>query len=154
LGNQKINKNKSQKQKSIVMNIVTRSSHHPQPEVKVSNHFPIPKKGFIYNLRKNGFKIRVRHYRHAIAAVTSERTGMGYDKPGLYLVTKDNRKQYSHIQSTGGITELDITFPDGTNVTSKAICSEVDSYCKRLGCYIAFKRAVEIKRSHVQPDLE
>lgn len=134
------------------MNIVTRSSHHPQPEVKVSNHYPIPKKGFIYNLRKNGFKIRVRHYRHAVTAITP---GMDYsDKPGLYLVTKDNRKQYSHIQSTGGVTELDVTFPDGTNITSKAICSESDSYCKRLGCYIAFKRAVEAKRSFVQPDLE
>lgn len=98
----------------------------------------IPRKGIIAALKKRGFKIRVRHYRLALKK----------DENYIYtyLVTRKNAKDFSYISSLGGRTEVDVTFQDGTEVTASAVCSSSDNYCRRLGAYIAFKRAVSLKK--------
>jgi hypothetical protein len=111
-----------------------------QPAGKARKTMPVPKKGFIHDMRKRGFKIRVRHFRVACPAVE---VGMSSPVDGVYLVTKENRKTFSHIWSNGGVTELDVTFPDGVTVVGRATCSLSDSYNKRLGTYIAFRRAAD-----------
>jgi hypothetical protein len=91
----------------------------------------VPNK-FIYHLRKNGLKVRLRHYRYA----------EGPEQPmQLYLVNKHNRNRFTEILNFGGVTEIDVTFNDGKTYTGEAKCSLDDTYCKRVGAYLAFKRA-------------
>ena len=99
----------------------------------------IPRKGIIHSLRKRGFKIRVRHYRWAL--------GKQDDRIRLSLFTSQNRKSFSYISSTGGMTEADVTFPDGETITARSLCNDQDSYCRRLGAYLAFKRAVQTRKT-------
>lgn len=94
----------------------------------------IPRKGIIAQLKARGFKIRVRHYRHVIRKDGAQAE---YE-----LFTRQNRDQFSYVSSLGGYTEVDVTFPDETTITGVAVCSAKDSYCRRLGAYLAFQRAV------------
>ncbi len=91
----------------------------------------VPNK-FIYHLRKNGLKVRLRHFRYAAEP----------NQPfQLHMVNKQNRSRFAEILSFGGITEIDVTFTDGKTYTGESKCSLEDTYCKRVGAYLAFKRA-------------
>lgn len=123
-------------QMNIQMNTQIGSSN----QTPKSNKTFMPKKGIIHHLRKNGFKIRIRHFRYAIPT--------GSSNAGLYLVTHQNRKQFSHIASWGGMTEVDVTFPDGYTTTTSAVCNQADTYCRRTGAYYAFRRAQQRRLSN------
>lgn len=95
----------------------------------------IPRKGIIAQLKARGFKMRVRHYRHVIRKDGAQAE--------FELFTRQNRDLFSYVSSLGGYTEVDVTFPDETTITGVAVCSAKDSYCRRLGAYLAFQRAVK-----------
>lgn len=107
---------------------------------RAASSISIPRKGILHSLRQRGFKIRVRHYRWA---APKDKDPSDF---GLYLVTRQNHKDFSYISSLGGETEVDVTFQDGTTVSAHSICSQEDNYCRRLGAYLAFKRAVRAKK--------
>lgn len=76
----------------------------------------------VHELRQDGCKVRVRHYR------TSKLINEHHSK------VKANEK--------GGRTTVDVTFPDGTEVSGEALCSDQDNYNKKLGVRIALGRAL------------
>ena len=69
-------------------------------------------------LRKNGFKIRVKHFRR--------------HSPSLVKETK------------GGKTVVEVRTPDGKEIKGEAICSSKDNYSKKIGVRIALGRALKI----------
>lgn len=114
-----------------------------KPSSKSLSSIQIPRKGIIASLKKRGFKIRVRHYRWAL-----KKDGDPTKDFYLQLVTRKNAKDFAYISSLGGETEVDVTFQDGSEVTASASCSSKDNYCRRLGAYIAFRRAVAQKKGN------
>lgn len=83
-------------------------------------------------LRKEGYRIRVRHFRktqHGVVAKKEIR-----EKPGYYVV--DPR---------GGRVEVEMTTSTGVQVKSKAECSEQDNYVRRIGTAMAFGLALKAR---------
>ena len=85
----------------------------------------------VQQLRSNGYKVRVLHYR-------------------LY-----NKKQYSYKDilsiyrtsikpkpdSKGGSTQVIIDSPDGKHFIGEAVCSKKENYNKKMGVRIALGRS-------------
>ena len=77
----------------------------------------------VKQLRQSGYKVRVLHARrHELV------------------------KRLGHVSkelcAKGGNTTVEITTPDGKNLTGVASCFNCDSYNKRLGVRIAIGRAL------------
>jgi hypothetical protein len=77
----------------------------------------------VKQLRQSGYKVRVLHTRN-------------------YKLTKRVDGDSKELCAKGGITTIEITTPNGKNVTGVAHCSDCDSYNKRLGVRIAVGRAL------------
>lgn len=90
--------------------------------------------GIVHLLRTKNFKVRIKHYRWV-------RKSDDYDMPAsLKLVTKVNKKEYSEILGNGGLTEVELTTPDGQGFMQQSNCHENDGYNKKLGVRIALGR--------------
>ena len=98
----------------------------------------IPPKGFVYRLRKKGLKLRVKHYRYVQAGDM-----MLGASSSLELVTRQNKSHFMYIDSRGGKTEVEVTLPNGKSAVGVSTCSAEDNYCRRLGTYLAFQRAIK-----------
>jgi hypothetical protein len=89
----------------------------------------------INQLRDAGYKVRVHHLRNF----------KGHE--GLYT-RHDFEVQFSKalysklISPRGGKTVVELTLPNGTDVTDSAVCSMKDQYNRKLGLKIALGRAV------------
>jgi hypothetical protein len=94
---------------------------------------------FVATLRRSGIKIRVRHYRWVVDESDLDES----DSPKfLALIQEDNRRDFI-ILGRGGRTEVDVTMQNGESFSDYAICSEEDTYNKRLGVYLAATRALK-----------
>lgn len=98
----------------------------------------------VYELRKKGHKVRVLHLRKFICFCNI--TGVKliryakYTKP-LTTITKDNNTYFFH--PTGGKTIIEITTTGGNDYTGVALCSDKETYNKKLGVKIALARALK-----------
>jgi hypothetical protein len=77
----------------------------------------------VKQLRQSGYKVRVLHTR-------------------TYKLVKHLDQISKQLLAKGGTTTVEITTPDGKNLTGVAHCSNEDSYSKRLGVRIAVGRAL------------
>lgn len=68
----------------------------------------------VEDLRKSGYKVRVKHYRRA---------------------------SVEGVASRGGKTLVEVTAPDGTTFVGMSRCSRKENFNKRLGVRIALGRA-------------
>lgn len=68
----------------------------------------------VEELRKSGYKVRVKHFR---------------------------RENSDGIVSRGGKTVVEVTAPDGTTFVGMSRCSRKENFNKRLGVRIALGRA-------------
>ncbi len=77
----------------------------------------------VKQLRQSGYKVRVLHTRN-------------------YKLVEHLDNITKQVTAKGGTTTIEITTPDGKNLTGVAHCSNQDSYNKRLGVRIAIGRAL------------
>jgi hypothetical protein len=80
----------------------------------------------VQSLRKAGNKVRVIHYR----AVSKRKLLPAKEVDPTILKPK------------GGKTVVDITTPDGKELTGEAVCSNKDSFNRKMGLAIAVGRAL------------
>ena len=106
--------------KSKIFNMTTHNMNIPQ--------------NFVATLRRSGIKIRVRHYRWVLDESDAPKF--------LALIQEDNRRNFI-ILGRGGRTEVDVTMQNGETFSDYSICSEEDTYNKRLGVYLAATRALK-----------
>lgn len=108
------------------------------PIVKVKPA-PQPPERFVETLRARGIKVRVQHYRwvHTFRGVE------------LHRVSKYGRKQDTKnlvppcpVYQNGGETHVSVQLKDGRTAEGIAVCSTADPYVKKLGVFIAAKRAL------------
>lgn len=87
----------------------------------------------VQQLRQDGYKIRVSHYRRI----------QGPNKD-FYYGFKSTVKPISGevIQQKGGKTIVTVTTPDGISTFGEALCSRKDHFCYKRGCQIALGRAM------------
>lgn len=72
----------------------------------------------VYDLRKNGYKVRVLHHR------------------------KHDNRVLGAVKAKGGMTVVQITTPDGVDLEGSSKCSDKDLYNKRVGVQVALGRAL------------
>lgn len=85
----------------------------------------------VAQLRQEGWKVRVTHYR--------------YSKFDNKLYRQDQFEKYARsisMAERGGRTEISLTSPSGVSATGVAECSKKDNYNKKLGVRIALNRAL------------
>jgi len=115
------------------------------PVVKVKPA-PQPPARFVETLRARGIKTRIHHYRYVDDPVIGT---------NLAHVSKYERKRRTelknlneiafpppHIFQNGGQTHVSVQLPDGREAKGVAVCSTADPYVKKLGVWIATKRAL------------
>lgn len=100
---------------------------------------PQPPERFVETLRARGIKVRVQHYRWVNPY---SEPWFGFE---LARVSKFDRKRSGYapfIGQNGGETHVSVQLPDGREAKGVAVCSTADLYNKRLGVWIAAKRAL------------
>lgn len=115
---------------SPIMTVYTLGQPAPTPQ---------PPKRFVETLRTRGIKVRVQHYRW-VSDLSAQRFGWE-----LARVSKFDRKRSGNapfIGQNGGETHVSVQLPDGREAKGVAVCSTADLYNKRLGVWIAAKRAL------------
>ena len=88
----------------------------------------------VQELRSNGYKVRVSHFRRVGKKLMSRRD---FEESGFGDVWGDV------IQPFGGMTLIEVTDPNGITVESKALCQSEENYNKRIGVSIALGRALK-----------
>jgi hypothetical protein len=109
-----------------------------EPEKTISLQ---PPARFVEILRARGIKVRVQHYRWVDTFEGAE----------LHRISKYNRKidiknliPLDPIFQNGGETHVSIQLQDGREAKGVAVCNTTDLYNKRLGVWIAAKRALAV----------
>ena len=92
-------------------------------------------KNFVYNLRRSGIKVRIKHYRWVYDHNTNDYF--------LAHVTKENKKYLVIDDARGGRTGVEVTMQNGKSYSANAICHYADNYNKRYGVYTAATRALK-----------
>ena len=113
------------------------------PPVKVHTAPHIPEH-FIETLRSRGITVRAKHYRWV-----TPKTSPWLDSL-LVRISKHERKSALNapiILQNGGETYVTVTMPDGREADGVAVCSTADPYVKRLGVYLATKRALAVLKT-------
>ena len=104
-------------------------------KAKTTNHIAsidVPRR-FVETVEHSGAKVFVQHYRWVTTKpITCERY--------LEHVTDKNHNQFV-VESKGGLTKVQVVLKDGRKLEGESICSEMDNYDKKLGTYLAIKRA-------------
>lgn len=91
----------------------------------------------IKELRQSGYKVRVTHMRRYYRLDACGRP---------YILELAKWQTASPIQCAlpkGGCTLVEITTPEGFNLTVTSACSKKDNYCKKSGVAHALKRVPE-----------
>jgi len=83
-------------------------------------------------LRKWGIKVAVRHYRQV--------HGLGLQR---VKSLRENNIPGNDWKARGGMTEAEITLPQGQKFYGKVRCAKVDNYHKRTGTYLALLKAMD-----------
>ena len=88
----------------------------------------------IESLRKDGYKVRVIHYRENTSGTLMSTRELKHrnDEYGEELI----------ILSKGGKTHIDITSPDGPTFSGESYCSLKDGFNRKMGNSIALERAL------------
>lgn len=94
------------------------------------------------DLKKMGFSFRTRHLRfyHPIDNKTLVATGYMPAQP----IRPRGRKRTLFPFPRGGVTEVDVIWPDGKITTGRAFCSPKDNYNRREGAKMALDRAIVV----------
>lgn len=97
----------------------------------------------VQQLRDNGFKVSVAHYR----LVDSPDTNVHFPRTVAYNATLMHesvvKKDKLVAWPGGGITFVMVTSPDGVNSTAYATCIPKDNFNKKLAVKIALGRALK-----------
>ena len=83
----------------------------------------------VESLRKSGHKVRVVHTR--------------YNQEGNLIPY--SRKKKGEVSPKGGVSEVEVTFPDGSTFESEALCSKKDHFCYGKGVAICLGRIFKQK---------
>lgn len=83
----------------------------------------------IQELRNNGYKVRVLHFRDKVFKNKMDSNQHGYDSP------------------KGGLTRVIIDSPTGEHFEGQSKCSKKDNYNKKLGVRIALGRSGVISKT-------
>jgi hypothetical protein len=83
-------------------------------------------------LRKYGAKVYINHFRHV--------KGQGVQKTRKLFAAGIEAKTF---EPRGGATQATVEFPNGDVYRAKIKCSRKDSFCRRLGLYLALESALE-----------
>ena len=95
----------------------------------------------LQQLKNNGFKVRVTHFRRAYMS-NGEINDCPRSEIEKYGAIDDGRSIYSgSIMARGGKTKVEITKPDGTVLVGIAKCHPKDNYNKSEGILRAIKKA-------------
>lgn len=100
---------------------------------------PQPPARFVETLRQRGIKVRVQHHRWSLPTTNP------WEAPKLVRVSKYERKQLERLPiifQNGGETHVSVQLPDGREAKGVAVCSTADQYHKKVGVYVATKRAL------------
>jgi hypothetical protein len=100
---------------------------------------------YLQGLRQRGYKVKIRHKR-AYKGFNKLMTRGEYemlvkDQPTNLLVPSFAYRDL--VESKKGLTEVEITKPDGTVILERAECSQNENYDKRRGLKIALGRAMK-----------
>lgn len=99
------------------------------------NSIPQPPERFVETLRSRGIKVRVKHYRW-----------VAYDnevfKARISKFERKNSVLQPRILQNGGETHVTVELSDGRTAQGIATCNTSDLYNKRVGVWIAAKRAL------------
>jgi hypothetical protein len=107
--------------------------------------YPSPTKVLLPALRKQGIKVRIRHARRCL--VGDPMSGMSYDTlPTNLIDVYDANGSLMDILPHGGLTTVDLLFPDGKSYTGVAKCSEQDRFNRHEGIHIATQRALAVRK--------
>lgn len=98
----------------------------------------------VYSFRKQGVKVRVTHRRlhrfftgnKIVEKLLGKHEVAGYNKKNW---------QFLGYNSHGGETQVDLTFPDGSNFTGLAQCLETEPFVRTYGIDKAIGRALSAK---------
>lgn len=94
----------------------------------------------VESLRKNGYKVRVQHFRPIYSKLDEDEAARKYDG-GLIPYSRKSRVK-PPIYSKGGKTIVEITSPEGVEMKGEAICSDKDVFSYKLGVKVALGRAL------------
>jgi len=103
----------------------------------------------IHELRKQGYKVRINHYRYvasrnpSIPSTKLIATHVAPTVPTLERLTKEDKRnrKYGYVDAKGGLTEVEITAPNGgTTEVRAAQCNRKDAFNRRLGIRICLGR--------------
>ena len=114
-------------------------------KIHTTPHIP---EHFIETLRARGIKVRARHYRWVCS-----KTSPWLDFQ-LTRISKHERKSAINapvILQNGGETHVTVRLADGREADGIAECNVQDPYVKRLGVYIATKRALAALKAQDKP---
>jgi hypothetical protein len=93
----------------------------------------------VASLRRQGHKVRVSHKRPFLVSSYSDEIELlarhEAEEKGVWDTN------YGPLQA-GGITSVEITYPNGETVRGEAKCSDDQGFYKQLGTYIAVGRAL------------
>lgn len=130
------------------------------------------KSNIVESLRKNGYSVRITHYRdYNLVRVYDEKSEEYIVVDDIYNIDLDLLEEatgknvadmtgvaqhqlpkslHKYVTTHGGVTTAEITAPDGTEVFGKAECSVSDNFNRRLGVKLALKRALQqLKNEHI-----
>lgn len=96
----------------------------------------------IKELRANGYKVRVNHYRVENGIYTSK-TPKEIRKNYDYYLHKNRDITGQYRAPKGGKTCIDITDPTGRNSSGVSLCSPTDCFNRKNGNALALKRALD-----------
>jgi hypothetical protein len=94
----------------------------------------------IEQLRKDGNKVRVSHYRKTLAEVTWNENFIKYLTYDKLVLESEVREKGLKFAPTGGKTVLSITTTDGRDITVESRCSDQDNYNKKIGIRLALSK--------------
>lgn len=112
----------------------------------------LPPARFVETLRKRGIKLTISHHRWVTPASLSPtpRASILTRLPKHSMHTPFLR---GSIETRGGLTTAAVRLPDGREFKGEARCSCEDTYNRRLGVWIAVKRALaQAKACPVNPE--
>lgn len=88
-------------------------------------------------LKKQGYKIKITHYRY---------TTDGRMRPRR-RIDEINKSKYAHIplviEPCGGTVEAEVETSEGIRVVGRSYCSLLDNFNRKIGTKMAFGRAMK-----------
>jgi hypothetical protein len=136
---------------------ITTPSYYTLPS-SAKTHPTEPPARFVETLRARGLKVRVKHFRWVLNTAAFLR-GSPSERLELLRISKHERKKSTEVPpplifQNGGETHVTVITPDGRESVGVAECSLKDPYNKRLGVYIAAKRALAGLKLKDRADLQ